>query len=131
MATASSSPSSRPSPQSLPSTLLSSLVALISRIIQIYNPGCSYVSLLLAIYCVVEKFLLYGRFLKHLAGRQSKPKTFGKAAERMRKSSVHSRSIRRVLKAFGKYTESVWKGSLSKSTCGKYSVYSESILKPF
>ncbi len=47
------------------------------------------------------------------------------------KSSDHSRSIRRVLKAFGKHTESVRKGNLSKSTCGKYSVYSESILKPY
>ena len=37
-----------------------------------------------------------------------------KAAERMRKSSVHSRSIRRVLKAFGKYTESVWKVNMRK-----------------
>ena len=47
------------------------------------------------------------------------------------KNTVHSRSIRRVLKAFGKHTESVRKGNLSKSTCGKYSVYSESILKTF
>ena len=55
--------------------------------------------------------------------------SYGKRAERVR--SVHSRSIRRVLKAFGKHTESVRKGTLSKSTCGKYSVYSESILKPY
>ena len=46
-------------------------------------------------------------------------------------SSVHSRSIRRVLKAFGKHTESVPKGNLSTSICGKYSVYTESILKPY
>ena len=38
------------------------------------------------------------------------------------KNSIHSVSIRRVLKAFGKFTESVRKGNLSKSTCGKYSV---------
>ena len=43
--------------------------------------------------------------------------------------SVHSRSIRRVLKTFGKHTERVRKGNFSKSTCGKYSVYYESILK--
>ena len=48
-----------------------------------------------------------------------------------RKSSVHSRSIRHVRKAFGKHTESIRKGNLSKSTCGKYSVYSESIRKPY
>lgn len=61
------------------------IVCVISRIIQIYNPRCSCVSLLLAIYRVFEKFPLYGRFLKHSAGRQSKPKTFGKRAESMRK----------------------------------------------
>ena len=52
------------------------------------------------------------------------PKTCGKHAERVL-------SIRRVLKAFRKHTESVREGNLSKLSCGKYSVYSESILKPY
>ena len=43
---------------------------------------------------------------------------------------VHSRSIRRVLKAFGKHTESVRKGNLSKSTC-LFWKHSETILKIF
>ena len=44
------------------------------------------------------------------------------------KSSVHSRSIHRVLVLFEKHTKSVRKGNLSKSACGKHS---EIILKTF
>ena len=55
-------------------------------------------------------------------------KACGKACE---KSSGYSSSIRCVRKAFGKHTESIRKGNLSKSICGKYLVYSEIILKTF
>ena len=59
------------------------------------------------------------------------PNVFSIVRNACGKSSVHSRSIRRVLKAFGKHAESVRKGNLSKSTLRKYSVYSETILKTF
>ena len=59
------------------------------------------------------------------------PNVFSILRKACGKSSVYSRSIRRVLKAFGKHVENVRKGNLSRSTWGRYSIYSESILKQY
>ena len=67
----------------------------------------------------------------HLEYDECFPNVFSILRKACGKSSVHSRLIRRVRKAFGKHTKSVRKQNLLKSTCGKYSVYSETILKTF
>ena len=72
--------------------------------------------------CIREVFGRHSGSIRHVR------KTFGKHALVIGEFGMN---ICRVLKAFGKHTESDRKGILSKSTCGKYSVYSETILKTF